>query len=405
MATYGKKNPKFKTDGYEIHYGLRIKKTKNNRPYEVVLPKAPEQRSPTRRTFNTKDEAKAFAYKSSIEIENKGRSSLTFTDEMRLDAEQALKILKPYKVNLATAATHYAKHNAEINETNLTSALIDQYIQHREYLFYDMKEGRERTLQDIKKDLPKFKTAFGKCNINLITATQIDEWLDSLNGIANRERIRRYLSTFFTYCMKKEIIQKNPIKYLRTRNKPKATVAIYSYKEAQLILECADETIRPYIALGFFAGLRPKERMRLSWRDIDLNNKTITVENDTSKTGDFRILDMTENLYAILSNAKSNTDAFELTQAQVNKRRRSAYKKANVKHIQDGERKTFASHYMAKYGIDETRLRMGHNTTKTLWDYYISLRKSLKKDAEVFFKIGLPKAQKVIPIKSAIKAS
>ena len=42
--------------------------------------------------------------------------------------------------------------------------------------------------------------------------------------------------------------------------------------------------IVPYLAIGFFAGLRPDEIRRLRWQDIDFTAKEIHVNADTSKT-------------------------------------------------------------------------------------------------------------------------
>ena len=404
MATYGKKNPKFKTDGYEIHHGIRINKTKSTRPYEVVLPKATGQRSPTRRTFHTKEEAKAFAYKSSIEIENKGRSSLTFTDEMRLDAEQALKILKPYKVNLATAATHYAKHNAEINETNLTSALIDRYLEEYEYR-HKRNELRDRSLKEVIRYMDSFKKIFGSYNINLITAKDLDSWLDSLNGNANRANTKNYINGFFRYAERVEGLNQNPVTKCRKVKRIKKPTEIYSLKQVEVILECAEESIVPYLSIGLFAGIRPNELMRLTWEDVNLKNKSIRVLNDTSKTGDYRFVTIRENLLYILNSCKCDGKVLKLTENQLPKVRQRLFKTAGIEHIQDGLRHTWGSYHMAKFGEDKTRIQAGHRISSTIWDFYISLKENLEQDAEEFFKIGLPKAQKVIPIKSAIKAS
>ena len=52
----------------------------------------------------------------------------------------------------------------------------------------------------------------------------------------------------------------------------------------------------PYVALGIFAGIRPKELARLTWRDIDLGLGLVTIASKVSKKRERRHIDMSDNL-------------------------------------------------------------------------------------------------------------
>jgi integrase len=50
----------------------------------------------------------------------------------------------------------------------------------------------------------------------------------------------------------------------------KAPVSIFTPENMASLLSKADETLRPFLALGAFAGLRMAELQRLDWNEIDL---------------------------------------------------------------------------------------------------------------------------------------
>src|SRR6266699_3195086 len=47
-----------------------------------------------------------------------------------------------------------------------------------------------------------------------------------------------------------------------------AEVAFYTPKELRALLNAADETLRPLLAIGGLAGLRTAELLRLDWADV-----------------------------------------------------------------------------------------------------------------------------------------
>jgi integrase len=56
----------------------------------------------------------------------------------------------------------------------------------------------------------------------------------------------------------------------------------------------------PFIAIGLFAGVRPKEIARLTWADVNLDAKTITISGKAAKLRERRIVELSENAVAWL---------------------------------------------------------------------------------------------------------
>jgi integrase len=76
----------------------------------------------------------------------------------------------------------------------------------------------------------------------------------------------------------------------------KAPVSIFTPEQIASLLKKADATLRPFIALGAFAGLRTAELHRLDWSEIDLDRGFITVAASKAKTRRRRLVPISDNL-------------------------------------------------------------------------------------------------------------
>jgi len=76
----------------------------------------------------------------------------------------------------------------------------------------------------------------------------------------------------------------------------KTPVSIFTPEQIAALLKKADNVLRPYLAIGAFAGLRTAELQRLDWSEIDLDRGFITVAASKAKTRQRRLVPMSDNL-------------------------------------------------------------------------------------------------------------
>jgi integrase len=74
-------------------------------------------------------------------------------------------------------------------------------------------------------------------------------------------------------------------------------------EEAQLLLNAAEPSVLPFIAIGMFAGLRSAERNELNWKDVHLGvaEPYIGLSAKIAKTGRRRIVPIQPSLMAFLA--------------------------------------------------------------------------------------------------------
>ncbi|QHI68424.1 site-specific integrase [Tichowtungia aerotolerans] len=395
----------FKEDKFEIHHGFRIRliETTAGKRYQVDLGRKSGKH--VRKTCKTKDAAIGWAQKKSIEAGNKGIAALRFSDEQKTDAVEALFLLKEYGVNLRAAAKFYIKHHQKVDSSNGFGPLVEQYIQKKER---DMKRGdlRPRSFSEIKKWLKPCKEAFEHMAVDAVEPKDIDVFLDE-QGIqgTSRANLKRYLGGFYNWAMREGKATANPVKRTRQTVMESHTPGIYTPKEVKAIFKQAEELhpdLVPYLALAFFAGVRPEEITRLGWKDVDLNLGEIHIRADQSKTRSARIVTMPENLKAwLLKYRKKDGKIFPYSATTLKRWRVKVYQKAEAPSIQDGARHTFATFCFALEGLDETLHRLGHTDSKMLQRHYKGLAKNRKAQAQSYFQIKPATAGKVVQIKKS----
>lgn len=428
--------PTIAEQGYEIHSGYRIRllDTKQGKRYQVDLGRSTGKH--VRVSFPTLQQARTCAFEKSNEAKNHGAQVLAFSNKQRNDAVSALNVLKPFNVNLKQAADFYAQHNQVVDSTNGTGELIEQYLGYQKQRQM-AGELRERSYEECKKHLGKLKgSILGSLAVDTIAAADIDQWLDRQKFKAtSRDNHRRYISGFFNWCLDKAKVPANPV--LRTRKIKKAshTPEIYAVKDVETIMAActsfATHTPRlgsrnppsprkvkvdgamvvpdkkalvPYMALAFFAGIRPNEITRLKWRDIDLALGEIHVNAVTSKTSMARIVHIAPNLGKWLASHKGADSSlvFPYPETVLRSWRRAIFKDLDVTYIQDGARHTFATYYLACNTVDDTIQELGHTDTKMLFKHYRGLAKNRKSQAKLYFGIEPCAGSKVIPIPKAV---
>lgn len=119
----------------------------------------------------------------------------------------------------------------------------------------------------------------------------------------NRNNYRSALRTLFSYARNLGYLPRNiptEADYLREAPDKDTDIEIYEPGEMQTIMDGLPDKWIPFAAICAFAGCRVAEVHRLDWRDIDLEERHITVESSKSKTGKRRVVPISDTLYAFL---------------------------------------------------------------------------------------------------------
>ena len=211
----------------------------------------------------------------------------------------------------------------------------------------------------------------------------------------NRNNYRGVFCNLFSFAQRLGYLPRNietEAEHLWEAPDRDVNVAIYQPEEMQAILNGLPDKWIPFAAIGAFAGCRGAEIHRLDWKDIDLEERHITVESSKSKTGKRRVVPISDNLYAYLAPYAQKSAwvcphySHDSTLAQ---EFASAWEGAGikVKKIKNGFRHSYAS-----YRIEEVK-----SLPQVAWEMNTSERKLRDNYLELVSAKKLAKWKQIMP--------
>jgi integrase len=216
--------------------------------------------------------------------------------------EHAQAIVKLGKATLREAVEFFLRHNrADVPRLTLAE-VAEQFANSREQagLSGHYVSQCRKTLSDLAKAFP------GQTLPDLRTA-ELDAWLGGLLfAPKTKNGIRIVLVACGNWAEGRGYLVKggSPFPAMMRYKETKSSVSIFTPEQMGSLLNKADDTLRPFLAIGAFAGLRMAELQRLDWSEIDLDRGFITVAASKAKTRQRRLVPISDNLKLWLTPCK-----------------------------------------------------------------------------------------------------
>lgn len=245
-----------------------------------------------RKFFETKREAETYVELKKVELLNQGVEGATFSTELRVLAQRADTILKPFGKTVLDAAEFYAQHLQTISGSRKVAEVVSEFLVTR------IADGLSADyLSDLKIKFRLFSHTFGERMIADIAPKEISSWLRGLSiGAVSRNTIRSRLATLFSFAKRQGYTPKNPMSDVERAKERGGEIGILTVAETARLLESADADTLPYWAIGAFAGLRSAEIERLEWEEIDFEAGLIKLKASKAKTASRRLVQILPNL-------------------------------------------------------------------------------------------------------------
>lgn len=351
--------------------------------YQVDLGIVANQRK--RVNFATKLEAQTYAEQCRTNKANEGTAAFSLPMDIRLDAAKANQLLAPHSITILEAAKYYQKHVLTYKTAPLIKEIVERYIANSE-----SRNLRPRSIGDLKHRLNSFAADFGNSRLSDVTFDELKEWVQD-DGWQMRTRINflTKLSQLYGYALRHKWVDSNLTESIERPILDDTDPKIFTVEQSKELLSHANTfDLLPYFAIGFFAGVRSAEMMRLNWRDINFDEKIITIGADIAKKRSQRKVDMQNVLLAWLEPFK---EMFQKGGAIVNQTKFRKNKELLLEAInmaewpENGLRHSFGSYHLAMFrNSEETAHQMG-NSSAIVHQHYKALVS--KNEAETFWNL------------------
>jgi integrase len=354
--------------------------------------------------FATKRAASADVEKLKARSDNFGTSLSTLTPARIAKAAEAYKLLDPLSIDLLDAVRGYVAAYKQRTESISFLELFNVFVEAK-------KDRNPRYLGELRYTRDRFPQLHDRL-VSDLTHRDLEPLLLAISP-GGRNPVMRYLRAVFNYGVKRGYLLENPISRLDFAERPRKEVETVTNDQVKAMLSHSmtdDLELLPFLILGLFCGIRPDgELQKIEWRDIDLNDKVVTIRPEVSKTKRRRFVDLS-------ANAKAWLEAF-ITQAGIQQGRIATYNPSELrthrrtnwqaagilKWPQQAMRHTYCSNWLAMHqDINKLVLQSGHDSVDTMWRHYH--RGVTRAEAATFWKIRPPKTAKIVPIENTVTA-
>jgi integrase len=252
-------------------------------------------------------------------------------------------------VPLMDAVDFYLSHfQARTNGITVADA-VAQYISAKEGAAGN-GDQQKRNLETMRYRLTPFAEAFQK-PLASVTAREIDTYLNARNDWSGRTRWnhRSTLISLFRWAQDHKMLPYGERTAAQCSEEPKyeqKEPGIFSPDELEKLLNAADETILPYLALGALAGLRAAELGRLTWENVIWEESVIVLKKSVGKGGRRRAAIIRPELMSWLEEFKGRTGKI-LPKRRPDDTVAALAKRTGVRWVHNGMRHSYISYAMA----------------------------------------------------------
>lgn len=319
---------------------------------------------------------------------------LTGTDVSVLDAARIAKnILDTKPKNFALTDLQFCAKVIEVGLRHIRTKEMSVadgfalYLKSKQHL-------RPDSIRDIRcmgNRLLRTKPELGGRNFSELSVSECEEWLNAaFHTDSQFNKARTMLHGLFEFAIRREWCDKNPIKRIERKKVVEKEIQPLKLAETKRLIKNAQNEAPEYAivaALLVYTGIRPREVRKLTWRDIDTEEKTITVCSQCSKTGGVRQVEIPPVLNRLLITHKSeNTSRICPTDWQRRWRKIRDNSGFRGRWVQDVLRHTYASFHAKNYAdLPRLQLNMGHRDQSLLRSRYINMRGISRVEARSFF--------------------
>ena len=318
-----------------------------------------------------------------------GRARVSVLDSARfvrniLDAKP--KDSKLTDIQFITKVIEIGLRNVRVKEMSLANGFA-LYLKSKQHL----RPDSIRDIRCIGNRLLRTKPELGKRNFSELSASECEEWLNvAFHTNPQLNKARTMLHGLFEFAIRREWCDKNPIKRIERRKIVEKEIQPLKLAETKRLIKNAQRESPIYTvvaALLIYTGIRPREVRRLTWRDIDTEEKTITVRSQCSKTGGVRQVEIPPVLNRLLIAHKSESSS-HICPMDWQRRWRKIRDNSGFRGrwVQDVLRHTYASFHAKNYAdLPRLQLNMGHRDQSLLRSRYVNMHGISRAEAKSFF--------------------
>lgn len=193
---------------------------------------------------------------------------------------------------------------------NVKKSLIEFKL---EIMQYAKIHYAKSTIDLFKRSLDNLITINGNIMVNYLQNLHIEKYKsERLLAGASRTTVNmefRALSSMFNTGINLRLIESNPCIGVKKLSVPEKEILAFTEKEnIEILNQIQEQPLRAIVQTALYTGCRINEILNLQWRDVDLDNRILTILNKPNfqtKSGRIRRLPISDKLFHILNDIQN----------------------------------------------------------------------------------------------------
>ena len=244
-----------------------------------------------------------------------------------------------------------------------------------------------------KLQLTRFAAMFPNTAVCDLTKEHLGKFIESLSELSakSRNHYREAVRQFLQWAVRKDYLppthRLNEADGMRLEHADIGEICYYTPSEFAALLEKADDTLRPIIAIGGLAGLRTEELLRLTWEDVWRVSGHIEVTARIAKGRFRRLVKICPALAAWLKPFRDHTSGklWSESESIFQKNFLNFCEDMEVTRKKNGLRHAFCTYHYAEYADENLTAQQSGNSPQIIHSNYKGL--ATKAEAKKWFSV------------------